>query len=353
MRQLGHAVEQLAPFAYDQKLINEPAYQATITEALRDLGGSAGALKSHAGLGQDFLVGGMWINADARQALQDYERQSYAAVKARLNSIIDTCGSCHAGREGAKAMGIDIMRLVDKAALKPLQRARMQTAARQFDEAMTTYEQILSTMDFSWYEFSRDDALLDYLTIGVRVTGELPRVKKTLVAIQGKKDLPAYFNTYLTRWIQALDRLTTVPSLAVPSLVTVKQLMREALQGMDFHSDRAGLIYYLRAGGLLRELLAAKDKLTDAQKSEAYYLLGVIELVAGRSQWLPQSAEYLEAAIRTKPGSASARQAYAQLEEHLIIFAFSVNSERLVPEELTVRIKELRPLAMGTGGKHE
>lgn len=353
MRQLGSAIEQLAPFAYDQKVISDPVYQATITEALRAIGGGAGALKSHAGLGQDFLIGGISINADARQALKYYERHAFGGVKKHINSIIDACTNCHTGREATAPASINFMRLVNKEALKPLQRARLLTAGRQFDQAMTAFEQDLAAKDFSWYQFSRDDALLDYLTVGVRVTGELPRVKKTLVAIQAKKELPAYFSVYLATWIESLDRLISTPKLAVPSLVTVKQLMREALQTMSYQTDRAGLVYCLRASGLLRDMLAAKAKLPDEQKSESYYLLGVIEIVAGRSSWLPQTAEYLEAAIRSKPGSSSARKAFALLEEHLIIFAYNDNSEKLVPEELTVRINELRPLAMGTGGKHE
>ena len=53
--------------------------------------------------------------------------------------------------------------------------------------------------------------------------------------------------------------------------------------------------------------------------AEAYYLLGVAESFISRTLWMSETEFFLETAIRLAPKSVSARQAYAFLEEYVLI----------------------------------
>jgi hypothetical protein len=121
-------------------------------------------------------------------------------------------------------------------------------------------------------------------------------------------------------------------------------VLQEAAKVRRFPADRAGLVHDLVASGLLHRAVSAAGRPT-ADSAEAYYLLGVTELRIGSSQWLTEPEAYLEAAIRTAPGSAPARRAYVVLEESTLLGYTGSGGEGELPPEVASWLAELRRLA--------
>lgn len=346
MRQVGTAAKQLIPFVFEQKSLRDPINHQALIDNLAAIDTASSAIRAHATrLGEDFEVNGSAIARDVAEATRAYERKAYDETLYRLHNVLDSCVNCHSGNKSSAAPSFDISSDLNLAALDSLQRARLFTASRRFDEALKAYEDILNAQDFRWYELSHDSTLLDYLILGIRVTGNYARTQKTLERIAAKPEVPAYLAIYLKSWIAGTTTLVNDPDLSKPTMRTARRLMQMAKGVMDYQADRTGLVYMLQAGGLLRKVVA-DPKTPPADRSEAYLILGMIEIIGGRTFWISQAADYFEAAIRANPGSDSASKAYAYLEEHLIVFAFTVNSERLPPADLTARLKELQPLSI-------
>jgi hypothetical protein len=116
-----------------------------------------------------------------------------------------------------------------------------------------------------------------------------------------------------------------------------------------FPADRSSLVHDLVASGLLHRAVSAAGK-PGADSAEAYYLLGVTELRIGTSRWLTEPEAYLEAAIRSAPGSTPARNAYLVLEESTLLGFTGSGGEHELPPEVASWLAELRKLSAGRPG---
>ena len=348
MHEVFEAAVALQPFVYEQKDLSDPQYFKVIGGSLVTLRTSAETLKAHAGKSdEDFRFGGTTLAADAEYALVQYQNKKFDIALYRIRALTENCVNCHSRPPATSAAAkYDLSTRIEKVALTPAQRARILVVGRQFDAGRSLREaragSILPLVRIQ--PRRRATRLFDPRRPRQRRLRQNPRDAR---AATQKTPAPGLLSSLSEGVVGKPRDFAQGLSLTQPSVATARRLMDLAKGVMDYQLDRTGLIYYLQVSSVLRQALAKSDKpLTDEERAEAYYLLGLAEIMVGRSFWLSEAADYLEAAVRAKPHSPAARSAYALLEEHVIIFAFNINSERLLPEELTKKLKDLAPLAM-------
>ena len=89
--------------------------------------------------------------------------------------------------------------------------------------------------------------------------------------------------------------------------------------------------------------LLDEESTTGLRRAEAYYLLGLVESRTVDSHWVPQAEVHLESAIRLAPEAPFAEDAYAVLEEYVIIGWGGASSSDL-PADAWAKLRELRAL---------
>ena len=114
-----------------------------------------------------------------------------------------------------------------------------------------------------------------------------------------------------------------------------------------FPADKRGLVHFVAASGLLLRFLEAQPE-SEADQAEAYYLLGLTESHVSTTLWNDQTGFFLETAIRLKPHSALAEDAFAFLQEYEI-FRHSGASNAQMPESVLRQLNELAVLARPRG----
>ena len=217
------------------------------------------------------------------------------------------------------------------------ERAQLLVATRQFDRALTAWESVLRDPEIPPAEIDVGGYLLDYLTIALRVVGDLERPLPVLRALAARESTPRYFRRYLEQWIAELEDLATRP---VPSdrLAAARALEQESRHG----SGRERMVVDLQTSAWLLQAIE-QDELSPPQQAEAFYLLGLVESRNVEGYWVPQTDAHLEAAVRLDPGGPHAGHAYDLLEEWLITGYAGFDGNEL-PEALENRLRSLLTL---------
>jgi tetratricopeptide (TPR) repeat protein len=222
------------------------------------------------------------------------------------------------------------------------EKARLQVALRQFDEALATWEDMFK----SWpkpSELFAIDALPEYLKVAIRVKGDAKRASAALDQLTKRGDLPKFMEREASAWKTSLQRLRPEIQRKGQELERANRIIQTAKRTMEYPMDRTGLVDYIVASSLLNQYLS-QNKLVKADKTaEAYYLLGITESLIGRSTWLTQTDYYYEAAVRTAPKSKIASKAFDALEQQLLM-EYSGSGGTHIPEDVQANLDELRGL---------
>jgi hypothetical protein len=219
------------------------------------------------------------------------------------------------------------------------EKARLQVALRQFDEALATWEDMFKTWPKPSELFAMD-ALPEYLKVAIRVKGDAKRASTTLEQLAKRSDLPKFMSREVNAWKGSLKRLGPEVGKKGNELDRAEKIIQNAKRTMEYPMDRTGLVDYIVASGLLNQYMT--DKNIKANKSaEAYYLLGITESLIGRSTWLTQTDYYFEAAVRAAPKSKIALKAFDALEQQ-VLMEYSGSGGTHIPEDVRTNLEELR-----------
>jgi hypothetical protein len=344
MREIFASMQLLLPLSADGDL-GDPHERAAVTRALESLASNADLLAKHAGEddpARRFL--GRSLATDARNALDRYREGRTASAAFLVQQATENCIACHSklrspGDSPVAAQFVDATAL---ARLRPEERARMQIATRQFDDAMATLEALFA--DPSVHPSAMLGPLTDYLLVAVRVRGDYERPVPVLEKFAKRPDLWVQLRGDVEQWISDLRELGARRD-AEPSLDTARRLVEEARIRNPLGPDQRNLVRYVVASSQLLRWLDAGEH-PAAERAEAWQLLGICELQTGDTFWLSQAEFYLETAIRTAPGSPAARRAYEQLEAEMI-GSFTGAAGVDLPPSIAARLVELRKLAEG------
>ncbi len=349
MREIFQALQILLPPSLDDDRFGDPAQRERIQEALSTLSQGAVRLDAH-GRARD--AGFSFLSRSLAQDARDIERR-YAAGRHRearflLHQLIDTCVACHSRLPDPRESSLAV-RFMDEgriAELPAIERVRFETATRQFERALETYEDLLQSTSVSASDLDLMGHLDAYLEIALRVRNDPKRAEAALQRFSRRPDLPAPLRGNVRYWLVSLEALQDA---AAPSsgLERGRVLMGEARNTERFPDDRSALVHYIAASGALHRYVDA-HRVKDPDLGEAYYLLGRIEARVGRSFWLSQTEFLLETAIRTAPGAAWAEDAFALLEEFITLGHTGSAGVHVPPEKQRLLI-ELQELIEGAG----
>lgn len=342
MRELFASMQVLLPLSTDGGFGGSET-RAAVTKALEKLAANAELLAQHAGEqdpARQFL--GRSLAADARNALERYREGQVESAAFLVQQASENCIACHSKlpSPGDSPIAADFVSASALANLRPEERARLQIATRQFDEALTTLEGLFE--DPSVHPSAMLGPLTDYLLVAVRVKGDYDRPVPVLERFAKRSDLWVQLRGDVEQWIRDLRELRSSRESA-PSPKAARQLIEGARRGEPFAPDQRALVRYIVASSLLHRWLQQRDH-PAVEQSEAWELLGLCELQTADSFWVSQAEFYLETSIRRAPGSPAARRAYELLEAEMIE-AFTGAAGAELPASVAARLTELRAIA--------
>jgi hypothetical protein len=316
-----------------------------VTRALEALAANADLLAAHAREDDPTRRHlGRSLAADARNALAHYRADRPDNAAFLVQQATENCIACHTrlpspGDSPLAAAFVDETAL---AQLRPEERARLQIATRQFDDALATLEALFA--DPSVHPSALLGPWADYLVTAVRVKGDARRPIPVVERFAQRPDLWAQLRADVTQWARDLRELGPLLD-GPPDLAAARRLVEQARAADPLAPDERSLVRYVVAGTLLNRWLEAGAG-TAEQQAEAFHLLGACELRTSDSLWLSQAQFYLETAIRRAPGTAPARRAYELLEAEAIE-SFTGASGTSLPAPVAAQLTELRALAEG------
>src|SRR6202008_1986340 len=112
--------------------------------------------------------------------------------------MVDSCIACHVRlpAQGKPDFPRSLMGRVNPAILSPVARANLQTAGRQFDAALATYESQFADPSTSVPGLNFSEMLSSYLTVALRVRGDAERAERGLAMLGARPDLSAQLEQY-------------------------------------------------------------------------------------------------------------------------------------------------------------
>jgi hypothetical protein len=346
MGELVEALRVALPLSLRPAEFGAPENRARLEAALVKLRDGATAVSDHArGKDVGFVHLASALARDAHEVQHRFATGRLEEARFLLGELADDCVNCHARLPygGDSKLGKSLWQAVDATKLTRDERLRLLVATRQFDPALETYESLFAKLPPAQLDLG--GYVADYLAIAIRVRNDLPRARGQLEAWRKRGDLPAYLDELVTAWEGALARFAA-PTPTGQEVARAKQVLADAQAVRRFPADRAGLVHDLVASGLLHRAVTAAGT-PGPDTAEAYYLLGVTELRIASSSWLTEPEAYLEASVRAAPGSATARRAYAVLEESTLLGYTGSGGEGELPPEVASWLGELRRLALG------
>lgn len=344
MTQIFTSLTDVLPVSLDPKAFSSPENRERILANLAKLKQESGTLATHTKAFEGsygFIADSM--ARDLREIHTRFEKGNFSEARYLLGQVTENCANCHVKLpDPDHAPKLDhFFKDVSIAKLEAPERARLQIALRQFDEALKTWESMFS----SWTkprEIFAMDALTEYLKVCIRVKGDLPRANNTLSDLSKRASLPRFMQREVKAWQKSLTRLTPEFKKSGDELSRAHKIILNAQNNMEYPLDRTAFVDFAVASGILNRFLA-DGKGTKDQQSHANYLLGQTESLIGRGTWLSQIDFYYETAIRLAPQSKHALLAYDALEQQILL-EYSGSGGTHIPEDLNQTLDELRTL---------
>ena len=344
MQKVFEAVANLLPIALSEQGWSDPARRPEIQRWIDALAERSVVLEQH-GMQRDagFRHLSRALSADIEEVRERYRAGRFEESRFFMIEATGNCVACHSRLPDSTdfQMADTLIDRIEFDSLSTHEQTQILVATRQFERAMTAWEQLFADASIPPAEFDLGGYILDYMTIGLRVESDPARVSKTLATLASRPDVPLYLRRHLDSWVVALN--STADDLAsserlerARSLVGGQRLVGDAPLARD------QTVYDLVASSLLLQFVD-EPGVTDLRRAEAYYLLGLVESRTIDSHWVPQAEVHLESAIRLAPETAIAENAYAVLEEYVIIGWGGASSVDL-PADQWAKLRELREL---------
>lgn len=344
MREIFDALTTAYVPSLDIQRFQAPEARAEIYQALEVLAANGEKLANHGvGLDHSYLFLRRAFAFDTEDLLEAYRIGSYESAQFYLRELTQTCFGCHSRLPSNRNFdfGKQFFEKAEAQGLPALDAARLAVASRQFDAALRNYETLFRSREWDTGEIYAVGAFEDYLIVALRVERDYERPVRTLEAFRDRPDTPRYLKTYVDGWIQSLRELQT-QEMVTDELSAARELMRQAQLRSMFPEDPKGLVHFIAVSALLHRYIASNPE-DPVKRAEAYFLLGVAESRITRSYWLSETTFFLENAIRLDPKSPMAKQAYAYLEEDILL-GYTGSSGVHIPPDVQEYLQSIRLL---------
>lgn len=344
MRGMYSSLQGLLGYYLDRDDFMDPRNDKAIRETLHAFEKQANLVAAKTRrFDQELKIYGEAVADDAKRAYQSFNKGAKNHSYFYMEELINTCFSCHTSRETKKdSKFVQLSDSVDLSELDPLMLPRFYVLARQFDKALTAYEDLFESQTLSLSEVLHFDPFLNYLIISIRTKHEIERPVALFQKLL-KKNYPESVKRDFRTWLSSLKEISKTRKQR-PSLRLAESWIAKGRLLMEYPRDQGGVIYYIEASRLLKDIISDSKAKNAQDKAKAAYLLGVTELVIGHPILGLEAQQYLEKAIRLSPHSDLADEAFSLYEENLI-FAYSGSAGLNLPETEKNRLETLRKLA--------
>jgi len=231
--------------------------------------------------------------------------------------------------------------------LKSFELAQFYAVSRQFDAAIENYIKAIqeNTIDRADLE----EAINQSLSIAVRVKNKPALAMEIAQTVIKTKSVPIYLKMNALDWKKTISdwasKKISPPETESAYFSQAKKLLDQAQKIKKFPMDRSADILYLRASGLLHELIRIAPQ--SKYLSEALYLEGICYDVLSPRKIESMSNIYYEACIRSAPHTDISEGCYRRYEEN-IYYVYSGNSGTQIPEEIKNKLIELWTISILT-----
>jgi hypothetical protein len=261
------------------------------------------------------------ITFTAKQFAQDMQATSEMLDTGKLqpahyalSQVGNYCISCHS-RADRGSKNFPLPWATNLSNLNPPQKALYYLANRQYDsghqetEKMILDEKVITQDPSLWMSAVQKD-----LAVLIRVQEDLPRAQKLIAQILKTKNLPEYIKFDVKIWEKSLNewkKETKQNKATTQNLAFVKTLLDQA-RTASYTQGQAGLIIYLRASGILHELLETSRKAPTY--SSTLYFAGLTANALKNVDVWKLGEHYFEVCIENSPNTVIAQKCYQQLE---------------------------------------
>jgi len=323
---------------------SDPKNRERILSDLRNMRDGTNALVEHTKkfeASYGFIAKSM--SRDIKDIYKWYDRGATSEARYMLHQVSENCVSCHMKLpDPGHAPRMDhFFKNVAVGKLSPAEKAQLEVALRQFDNAMITWEDMFKTWPRPSELFAMD-TLPEYLKVAIRVKSEPRRALITLDTLSKRTDLPTFMSREVDAWKESLKKYSSEVNKKGSELVRAEKIIKNARTTMEYPMDRSPLVDYIVASSLLNQYMQAKS-ISPENMAKGYYLLGITESLIGRTTWLTQTDYYLEASVRAAPKSKVASKALDALEQQ-ILMEYSGSGGTNIPDDIQSNLDELRNL---------
>ncbi len=344
MAQLFSSLTDVLPLSMSGAEFSDPKNKDRILNDLRTMRDGTNALVDHTKNSEGsfgFIAKSM--SRDIKDIYKWYDRGATSEARYLLHQVSENCVSCHMQLpDPGHAPSMDhFFKSVAVEKLSPAEKARLQVALRQFDQAITTWEEMFKTWPKPGELFAMD-ALPEYLKVTIRVKSEPRRALIVLDTLSKRTDLPVFMAREVSAWKSSLKKLSSEFNGKGSELTRAEKIIKNARKTMEYPLDRSALVDFIVASGLLNRYMQNKS-ISPEDLAKGYYLLGLTESLIGRTTWLTQTDYYFEASVRAAPKSKVASKALDALEQQ-ILMEYSGSGGTNIPDDIQANLDDLRNL---------
>jgi len=351
MQQLFRDLALVFRLSLEESRFEDPSHRDEILTSLYALAANAEQLDSH---GRDADPSSEFFQRalvrDANEAVMRFRQGQFEGTLFLIDQLIDNCFACHSRSRSDRTFQIG-ERFLEGTPVETLteeNRARVQAAMRQFDDALDTYELLFASPARPASKIAASGVFEDYLRVCLRVEEDCERAIATFERFRLRSDVPPYLDARLEGWSGDIKKIAKKREQARRDpLGCGRELIRDAQYQTAFPNDPQGMVGFMVASGCLHRYLETRPA-DDRRLAEACYLLGVAESHVSPSYWQSQTEALLEKAIRTSPQSVYGRMAFNFLEEYTVS-GYTGSSGVNIPPDVEARLDELRSLIESDG----
>jgi tetratricopeptide (TPR) repeat protein len=313
MHKVSEALQVLVPIAYGS--VQEAWGRPEVRQAVKSLKDASSDLVEHAqSKDATFELLSGTLRDRVRLLQWNVQRGDFENAEYFTQGLVETCVACHARLPNPRGQNFSatLLRGVPRDGLDAFEQAKLETAGRQFDAALGTYEKAFASTTAPIGTRELSDSLAAYLTLALRVQRDPERAKRGLAILSAQPNLPAQFERNLETWRQALTALAN-DVRGPASIERAQRVLDEGRVLNEFPMDAADEVHAIVASSLVYRYLDERKPMGE-ELGRALYLLARTQSLMTQEGDVLEAMVYLEQAIRAAPHTDVAQRAYAQLE---------------------------------------
>jgi hypothetical protein len=355
MQRLSVLLTDLLPYVANPKKFSDPGNAAKIEQDTSELKSLAHSLKLGEMPSNDpsMKVVSQLFDDDLGRALASLKSGNRDYARRILGDTTTYCIQCHTQTNN----GPEFPRLtldLQMKDLKPLDRAELFAATRQFEPALTAYREVLTEPELARADsFAYESSAREAMAITVRVHKDPKEGLRLIKAIEKNKALTPAFKKTAGAWKKSLEswrkekpkKLGKSEDPALHELNEAEALIAMARKNEETPLDHSQDIIYDRAASLLHDLLQRPNR-TDELSARALYLSGLSSEATRDANFWGLHETYYEQCIRVRPQSEQAKQCFERLKQS-VLFGYSGSSGTVVPGEVQRRLDSFQVMAYG------